>query len=109
MRRVVQKEWRHDSARRLTDDGHALDEHRLTPRFPGRPSTTKTEVQAMRPSRNTVLMNHAWVAALRATCPRQSVGVVIARDGRVLVTGYNGAPAGMKHCEHPCDCSLKGS
>jgi len=51
-----------------------------------------------------MLMEHAEVAAKRATCSRQSVGVVIAREGRVLVTGYNGAPAGMPHCEHKCDC-----
>jgi len=44
------------------------------------------------------------VAAHRATCQKQSVGVAIARDGRVVVTGYNGAPAGMPHCEHHCTC-----
>jgi dCMP deaminase len=59
----------------------------------------------MRPTRNQTLMNHARVAAARATCSRQSVGVVIAREGRVLVTGYNGAPAGMDHCVHECDCA----
>lgn len=53
-----------------------------------------------RPSRNSTLMSHAYIASSRATCSRQSVGVVIARDGRVLVTGYNGAPAGMNHCDH---------
>ena len=58
----------------------------------------------MRPSRNQMLMEHARVAAQRATCSRQSVGVVIARDGRVLVTGYNGAPTGMPHCDHGCTC-----
>lgn len=59
----------------------------------------------MRPSRNELLMEHARIAAKRATCSRQSVGVVIARQGRVLVTGYNGAPAGMPHCNHECSCS----
>lgn len=61
-------------------------------------------------SREEVLMEHAKVAALRATCSRQSVGVVIAHDGRVLVSGYNGAPAGMPHCFHdrdePCEISV---
>jgi dCMP deaminase len=58
----------------------------------------------MRPTRDETLMEHARVVAKRATCSRQSVGVVIAREGRVLVTGYNGAPAGLDHCHHGCDC-----
>lgn len=47
-----------------------------------------------------MLMQMAQAAAQRGTCSRKQVGVVVARDGRVLVTGYNGAPAGMPHCEH---------
>lgn len=38
------------------------------------------------------------VAALRATCPRKSVGCIIVKDSRVLSTGYNGAPKGFVHC-----------
>lgn len=53
-----------------------------------------------RPSRDDVLMGTARQFARRSTCSRLNVGAVIARDGRVLVTGYNGAPAGMPHCEH---------
>jgi dCMP deaminase len=43
--------------------------------------------------------------AQRATCSRNQVGVVIAKEGRILVTGYNGAPAGMPHCNHTCWCT----
>lgn len=57
-----------------------------------------------RPSRDQACMEVAKVFALRGTCSRAQVGVVIARDGRVLVTGYNGAPAGLPHCDHTCDC-----
>lgn len=53
-----------------------------------------------RPSRSDALMSVAEVMAIRSTCSRASVGVVIARDGRILSTGYNGAPAGMTHCDH---------
>lgn len=56
-----------------------------------------------RPTRDELLMEHAKLAALRGTCQRAQVGVVVARDGRILVTGYNGAPAGLSHCTHQPD------
>lgn len=59
----------------------------------------------MRISRDTMLMDIAGTVAMRSTCSRQSVGVVISVQGRVLSTGYNGAPAGMEHCRHICDCT----
>ena len=43
-------------------------------------------------------MDIAAMAATRSTCLRRQVGAVIARDKRILATGYNGAPAGLKHC-----------
>jgi dCMP deaminase len=33
------------------------------------------------------------------TCPRKAVGAVLVRDGRAISWGYNGAPAGLPHCE----------
>lgn len=53
-----------------------------------------------RPTRDDMLMEVAQVIAQRSTCQRAAVGVVVARDARILVTGYNGAPAGMPHCTH---------
>ena len=38
------------------------------------------------------------VVASRSNCLHRKVGAVIAKDNRVLTTGYNGAPAGMVHC-----------
>lgn len=55
-----------------------------------------------RPSRDKVLMEVAYAFAQRGTCDRARVGATIARDGRVLVTGYNGPPAGLPHCESEC-------
>lgn len=59
----------------------------------------------MRRSRESVLMDTAHVFASRSTCSRAQVGAVIARDGRIIVTGYNGAPAGLPHCDHTCTCT----
>lgn len=49
-------------------------------------------------------MQNAELAATRSTCSRARVGVVIAKSGRVISTGYNGTPAGMDHCIHLCNC-----
>ena len=43
-------------------------------------------------------INIANIISKHSTCIRVNVGVVIVRDGRILSTGYNGAPPGMKHC-----------
>lgn len=42
----------------------------------------------------------AETAARRSTCPRAAVGCVLIRDGAVIATGYNGALAGARHCDH---------
>ena len=47
------------------------------------------------------LLATAYVMAQRGTCSRAQVGCVVALDGRILATGYNGAPRGMAHCDHP--------
>ncbi len=38
------------------------------------------------------------LVARRSTCLRRHVGAVIVRDRRILATGYNGAPRGLRHC-----------
>lgn len=53
-----------------------------------------------RPTIDTTLMGIALMWEARSTCSRNHVGVVIAKDGRHIGSGYNGAPAGMRHCEH---------
>jgi dCMP deaminase len=34
----------------------------------------------------------------RSTCLRRQVGAIIVQNKRILATGYNGAPSGLKHC-----------
>jgi len=60
-------------------------------------------IMSQRPSREETLMEVAELYARRSTCSRAHVGVVIAHDGRILSTGYNGSPAGMSHCDHSSD------
>lgn len=43
-------------------------------------------------------MQIATVVATRSTCPRLAVGCVIAKDNRIMATGYNGAAERQKHC-----------
>lgn|SRR5690606_2045039 len=50
-----------------------------------------------------MLMRMAEAARERGTCLRRHVGVVIAIDGRPLVSGYNGAAPGEEHCT-PDNC-----
>lgn len=59
-----------------------------------------------RPSRDRILMSMAHLIAERSTCRRRHVGAVLASEGRVLSTGYNGVPSGLPHCEHRCTCGV---
>jgi len=52
-----------------------------------------------RPSWNEYFMSIAELVATRSTCLRRHVGAVLVKDRRILATGYNGAPAGIRHCE----------
>ncbi len=52
-----------------------------------------------RPTWDEYFMRMAHVIATRSTCLRRSVGALLVRDKRILATGYNGAPAGLPHCE----------
>jgi len=53
----------------------------------------------VRPPWDEYFMKIAEVVGERATCDRGRSGCVIVRDKRILVTGYVGAPAGVKHCD----------
>lgn len=43
-------------------------------------------------------MNITNLVAERSTCLRRAVGAIIVKDKRILSTGYNGAPTGLRHC-----------
>jgi len=45
-------------------------------------------------------MGMAGILARLGTCPRKQVGALIVMGGRVVSSGYNGAPPGLPHCNH---------
>ena len=51
-----------------------------------------------RPSWKSYFMDIATLVAKRSTCTRRAVGAVIVKEKRILSTGYNGAPTGIRHC-----------
>lgn len=53
---------------------------------------------AERPDWHTYFMNIAKVAALRSNCMKRKVAAVIVHDQRIISTGYNGTPRGIKNC-----------
>ena len=52
-----------------------------------------------RPSWDDYFMEMTKLTATRSSCLRRHVGAVLVKDTRVIATGYNGAPAGVTHCE----------
>lgn len=52
----------------------------------------------MRVTWDEYFMEIAEIVKTRSTCLRRQVGAVIVKDNRIITTGYNGAPSGLKHC-----------
>lgn len=53
-----------------------------------------------RPSIDHTQMKTARLWASHSTCDRAHVGAVLSLGGRTIGSGFNGAPAGMDHCDH---------
>lgn len=51
-----------------------------------------------RPAWDDYFLDIVGLVAKRATCLRRRVGSALVRDRRILATGYNGAPSGLRHC-----------
>jgi len=52
-----------------------------------------------RPSWDEYFMKIVDLVKTRSTCLRRQVGALIVKDKRILASGYNGAPAGVSHCD----------
>ncbi|MFH1306136.1 MAG: deaminase [Candidatus Micrarchaeota archaeon] len=51
-----------------------------------------------RPSWDEYFIEIAKVVASRSNCSRRKIGAVIVKDKRIISTGYNGTPRGVKNC-----------
>ena len=51
-----------------------------------------------RPGWDEYFMDIAKVTASRSNCCRRHIGAVIVKDHRIISTGYNGTPKGVKNC-----------
>jgi len=51
-----------------------------------------------RPSWDEYFLEIASLVAKRSTCLRRKVGALVVKDRRILATGYNGTPSGIRHC-----------
>lgn len=82
----------------------------LNPRFLESPSVSRVSrltlavrgllLRAMkRISWDEYFLKIAGLVAERSTCLRRRVGAVLVREKRILATGYNGVPHGVKHCD----------
>ena len=61
----------------------------------------------LRPSWDQYFMQLADLAAHRSNCMKRRVGCVLVREKRVVSTGYNGTPRGMRNCnEGGCKFNL---
>jgi len=52
-----------------------------------------------RPSWDAYFMEITKLVSKRSTCVRRAVGAILVKDKRIIATGYNGVPRGLKHCE----------
>lgn len=54
--------------------------------------------ERLRPSWDQYFMQLASLAAQRSNCMKRRVGCVLVRESRVISTGYNGTPRGLRNC-----------
>lgn len=52
-----------------------------------------------RPAWDDYFMKITKDVSMRSSCTRRSVGAILVKDRQILATGYNGAPADLRHCE----------
>ncbi|KAI9472877.1 deoxycytidylate deaminase [Zychaea mexicana] len=57
-----------------------------------------TDPERIRPSWDTYFMHLSDLAARRSNCMKRRVGCILVKDSRIIATGYNGTPRGLRNC-----------
>lgn len=57
-----------------------------------------TNKERLRPTWDTYFMQLSDLAARRSNCMKRRVGCILVKDSRVIATGYNGTPRGLRNC-----------
>ena len=57
-----------------------------------------TSKKVTRPSLDKYFMDISIAVGRRSTCRRHQIGAIAVKDKRILTTGYNGAPSGIRDC-----------
>jgi dCMP deaminase len=57
-----------------------------------------TNKERLRPTWDTYFMQLSDLAARRSNCMKRRVGCILVKDSRVMATGYNGTPRGLRNC-----------
>ncbi len=55
-------------------------------------------MQSKRPGWDEYFMSIARQAALRSNCIKRKIAAILVKDQRIISTGYNGTPRGIKNC-----------
>lgn len=58
----------------------------------------RTGERDIRPDWDEYFLGIAQLVSKRSTCLRRKVGALVVKDRRILATGYNGTPSGIRHC-----------
>lgn len=81
------------------EDEETLKDFTLPGLVPAGPeNAAATRLGNERPSWEEYFLDISHQVAQRSTCRRRNCGAVLVSDGRILATGYNGAPRGLVHC-----------
>ncbi|KAI9327996.1 cytidine deaminase-like protein [Obelidium mucronatum] len=62
------------------------------------PQVNLTNPNRLRPDWDHYFMTLCDLAAQRSNCMKRRVGCVVTKDTRVIATGYNGTPKGLRNC-----------
>ncbi|KAJ3073366.1 Deoxycytidine monophosphate (dCMP) deaminase [Podochytrium sp. JEL0797] len=85
----------HSASLTINNSFHTLqDLHALI----SSPAVNLTDPNRLRPNWDLYFMKLCDLAARRSNCMKRRVGCVVTKDRRVIATGYNGTPKGLRNC-----------